>query len=67
MQAFFMYRMYGMSQGAKDGGAAMYRMYGMSQGARDGGAAMYGVYRMLISSCFYCRGTEEDFLYLSGL
>ena len=34
-----MYRMYGMPQGARDGGAAMYRMYGMPQGARDGGAA----------------------------
>jgi len=35
-----MYRMYGMSQGAMEGGAAMYRMYGMSQGAMEGGAAM---------------------------
>ena len=25
---FFMYRMYGIAQGAKDGGARMYRMYG---------------------------------------
>jgi hypothetical protein len=32
--------MYGMSQGAMEGGAAMYRMYGMSQGAMEGGAAM---------------------------
>ena len=35
-----MYRMYGMSQGAMEGGAAMYRMYGMSQGAMEGGAAI---------------------------
>ena len=26
-----MYRMYGMTQGAMEGGAAMYRMYGMSR------------------------------------
>jgi len=25
---FFMYRMYGIAQGARDGGARMYRMYG---------------------------------------
>jgi len=30
-----MYRMYGMSQGAKEGGVTMYRMYGMSQGVRE--------------------------------
>jgi len=35
-----MYRMYGMPQGAREGGAAMYRMYGMPQGAREGGAAI---------------------------
>ena len=35
-----MYRMYGMTQGAMEGGAAMYRMYGMTQGAMEGGAAM---------------------------
>ena len=41
-----MYRMYGMTQGAMEGGAAMYRMYGMTQGAMEGGAAMYRMYGM---------------------
>ena len=30
----------GISQRAREGGAAMYRKYGMSQGAREGGATM---------------------------
>jgi len=36
-----MYRMYGMTQGAMEGGAVMCRMYGMTQGAMEGGAVMY--------------------------
>ena len=39
-----MYRMYGIPQGARDGGAVMYRMYGIPQGARDGGTVMYRMY-----------------------
>ena len=35
-----MYRMYGIPQGAMEGGAVMYRMYGIPQGAREGGAVM---------------------------
>ena len=34
-----MYRMYGIPQGAMEGGAVMYRMYGIPQGAMKGGAA----------------------------
>ena len=34
-----MYRMYGIPQGAMEGGAVMYRMYGIPQGAMEGGAA----------------------------
>jgi hypothetical protein len=41
-----MYRMYGIPQGAREGGADMYRMYGIPQGAREGGADMYRVYGM---------------------
>ncbi len=37
MRPFFMYRMYGITQGAMDGGAYMVRMYGIAQGAMDGG------------------------------
>ena len=35
-----MYRMYGIPQGAREGGAVMYRMYGIPQGAREGGAVV---------------------------
>jgi len=41
-----MYRKYGITQRAREGGACMYRKYGITQGARDGGAYMY---RMCIS------------------
>jgi hypothetical protein len=40
-----MYRMYGMTQRARDGGAAMYRMYGMSQGVMDGDVKIHGIFR----------------------
>jgi len=41
---FFMYRMYGIAQRARDGGARMYRMYGIAQRARDGGAPVMPVF-----------------------
>jgi hypothetical protein len=44
-----MYRMYGMTQRARDGGAAMVRMYGMTQRARDGGAAMVRMYGQIFT------------------
>jgi hypothetical protein len=37
--------MYGMTQRARDGGAAMVRMYGMSQGAMDGDVKIHGIFR----------------------
>ena len=52
-----MYRMYGIAQGARDGGACMYRMYGIAQGARDGGACMYRMYGQIIAPSIICTST----------
>jgi hypothetical protein len=49
-----MYRMYGIAQGARDGGVRMYRMYGIAQGARDGGARMYRMYGQIYAPDNIC-------------
>ena len=48
-EGFFMYRKYGIPQGARDGDAVMYRKYGIPQGARDGDAVMSMVYGQILA------------------